>query len=541
MFGNRHHCRVGVANTGMQAASRFAWRRGFAVVAALLFCTFAAPRLAAAQSPGCKTGYFEVTPRAGVQMQVLPTRYRDMCEMDIDGIRVQVWVLKTTEPNRDLDFGKIEQGLKRATGARGNLDADWSLSNFFSNFVFLIAGRIPYYTYSAPGHRQGYMEAALSEQIGVFGRWIAPRDLQAEPLRGSVLLTIVHGGALSFWQILMMKGANVALLLLLIVPCLLGLFISDLRSWMNALMPVDTWIGKGLLFAVVPGALIGVAYLVVTKFGATLTPVLFAAGCLVNAIQMWVHAAKFAAAKQGRFAPYFNENPPSFQELTLHHTETEVEDVPVISSYFANYVLWRPYSRKCQRCDLAYVVHTASRAETSISHSEYEARKISLEKVQSLATDATAKSRPPMSGCPKCGTRAADAAEAQKLFRRATTAGPAFLKVVGGLVGFVAGMLLWHAYSEWDPHISYVGWAVDYVLEIVFGAIIFVPLGVFFVGLYGLAVYLSSRYLARGSTFFRIWVCQAEGLLFEDAELIASHDGCTNCKKPLEPLRAKLA
>jgi hypothetical protein len=526
--------------TALQTASAHSLRWLVSLVFLVLCLSPSASWAAAGSAPDCSTGVFEVTATAGTQIQVLSTKYPDTCALIINGVRVELYAVATADADHELNYVILQDRLRAATGAGGNPDVDISFANIFSSFLFVVTGRIPYTTYSSSGMHEGYVLAPLSEQVGIIGTWIAPGNLPSQPLRNSINLTIRHQGSLSFWGIVWMKGANLLALLLLLFPLVAALFASEFPELSNTLVPINTPVGKVLIFLLIPGVMIGVAYIAVAEWGYSTVPLFFAIFFTIAAILTVKNAIKYASVKQAGFDLYFNEKPPLFEILTVNHNETEVEDVPIASSYFAKYVLWLPHKQHCEGCNMNYVVHTASIAERPITRSEYAARNIGRDKATALAQEAVNKSRAPVNGCPKCGTRSAEAFAAEKSFRASVTIGPAIAKIAGGAIGAFAGGMLWMGYNAWDPHVPYVGPLIDYVLEIIFGIVIFIPLGIFFYGLYELVLFLSDQYVTRSSSFFRIWACTAEGLLFEDPELVADHSSCLSCKKTLKPLRSKL-
>lgn len=506
-----------------------------AISATFLVCALLASVGAQAAAPDCSTGYFEITASAGTKLQVLPTNYPNTCSLIVNNVRVELWVL-TADEQHELSYYEIRDWLQRRTGARDRVDLNLSLSNAFSDLLFVFTGRIPYVTHSAPGNSRGYLLANLGDHAAIVGQWLAPTPLSTQPLRGTVTITIRHGGALSFWGILKLKGLELASLLWLLIPLIGLLAASSVPEFMDDYVPVKT-IGGGLVgFVLLPGAIVWIAYFIVTSWSASTVPILFAVISVLVAVVLLRSMVNFAQVKQAKFAIYFSDQPPAFHVHTVHHKEAEVGDAPIYSAYFARFVAWLPYKQHCPKCSLKYIIHTASKAETSISVKEYDVRDMGKEKYIALANDAVAKSRPPVNGCPKCGTRSAQTISVERNLRKSVKLAPTLLKMVGGAVGFGIGLLIWHASNLWLPHNE----IMDFALEIPLGIVIFVPLALFLYGVYRLLLYVSNQYVSRTSSFFRIWACPSEGFLFEDSELVAEHTNCLSCKKPLVPVRARL-
>lgn len=410
----------------------------------LAFClTSAAASAAHNDGASCSTGFFEVTASQGTQIQVLPTKHPDTCALVINGVRVELYAVSVARADRELNYSELQDRLRATTGAGRNPDVDVSLANIFSTFVFIGAGRIPYRTYSTPGYRRGYMLAPLNSNIAVIGTWIAPHDIPSNPLREAVSLTTRHGGSLTFWRILILKGVALLHLLWLLIPLFAVLRASELPGWANTYVPFSTLPGKLAIFVLVPGAMLGVAYFVLIQWGYSTIPILFTAIAIVAVLRTLKNAASFAGVRQGSFDLYFNDQPPIFQEITVNHREAEIEDIPIASSHFARIILWVPHKQRCQKCDESYVIHTASKAEMPITRSEYEARDIGRDKSTALTHEAAKKARAPVNGCPKCGTRSKEVIVAERNLRREVTIRPAVVKIVGGVAAFVVGSWLW--------------------------------------------------------------------------------------------------
>ena len=457
----------------------------------------------------------------------------------INGVRVQLYPVVVARADRELDYGELQRRLETTTGARGTPDVDLSLSNIFSALMFIGAGQLPYRTYSAPGFRRGYILAPLNSNIAVIGTWAASNDIPSNPLRKAVSLTIRHVGPLTLIDTLMMKGATLLTLLWLLLPTIAVAMASDIPELVNTYVPMSTFLGKVAIFGLLPCSMLAVAYLVLITWGYSTVPIFFAALAVVAVLRTLKHAVSFAGLKETAFNLYFDEHPPLFQVFTLNHREAEVNDIPVVSSHFARFVLWSPHKQHCQKCGTKYVIHTASKAEAAITKSEYEARDIGDDKTVALAREAASKARAPVNGCPQCGSRTGEVIAAEKHLRSTLRVGRPLAKIVGGALTFIVGALLWLLLDKWEPPKS-VAPIVDAVGEVVVGIAILVPLGIVIYGLYDLIVYLSTQYISRSSSFVRIWACRSDGLLFEDPELVAEPSGCLKCNKHLVPFRNKL-